>query len=300
MLCNVLKQPSVTICKLPPAPHPEPGDVIPVDLNGKPSTSLDTDLPDFSLAALHEYIVKFIIANDQLIIQAWCDYFQVLKCDLEVTITAHWIAKINTAGALKLSASLIAFYHVPGNHTGEALGATILKLLDCAGVTSKVSYFLCFHDMIEHGNKLNWFKDENKQVTKLPVLELLCNVQSRWDSGYVACAYFNRCMPHIVQQVMSGESMPLLSGAIPVFETLMTQWEELANAAPHCKPFIDTALTWASSYYQHMDHTHAYTMAMFVDPSIQLAWIERHWDSELVEKVKKDIREMVSLMQFEH
>lgn len=65
-LHNVLKQPGITIHKLPPAPHPEPGDVIPIHVNRQPSTSLDTDLPDFFIAALHEYIVKFIIADDQV------------------------------------------------------------------------------------------------------------------------------------------------------------------------------------------------------------------------------------------
>ncbi|KAI0263897.1 hypothetical protein BGY98DRAFT_905734, partial [Russula aff. rugulosa BPL654] len=34
-------------------------------------------------------------------------------------------------------------------------------------------------------------------------------------------------IPHAVQQVMCGESTPILSGAIPVFEMFMSKWETL-------------------------------------------------------------------------
>jgi hypothetical protein len=60
---------------------------------------------------------------------------------------------------------------------------------------------------------------------------------------------------------MSGESTPTLSGAIPVFETFMTKWEKLAKN-PRSKPIVDAGLEWAYKYYERMDRTKAYVVAM--------------------------------------
>jgi hypothetical protein len=69
-------------------------------------------------------------------------------------------------------------------------------------------------------------------------------------------------IPHRVQQVMSGESAPLLSGAIPAFELFMTRWEKLAEEKPHLARFIDKGLDWAYKYYKRMDRTRVYIIAM--------------------------------------
>ena len=60
---------------------------------------------------------------------------------------------------------------------------------------------------------------------------------------------------------MSGESMPILSGAIPTFESFMTKWEKLA-INPRSKPIVNAGLEWAYKYYERMDHTKVYVVAM--------------------------------------
>jgi hypothetical protein len=69
-------------------------------------------------------------------------------------------------------------------------------------------------------------------------------------------------VPHQVQQTMSGEGMPILSGAIPAFEMFMTKWEKLGNGSKDLKPYIKPGLDWAYKYYGYMDHTTAYIVAM--------------------------------------
>jgi hypothetical protein len=60
---------------------------------------------------------------------------------------------------------------------------------------------------------------------------------------------------------MSSESTPILSGAIPAFETFMTKWEScLKNAA--LKPYVEPALKRAYIYYGRMDRTKAYIVSM--------------------------------------
>jgi hypothetical protein len=61
---------------------------------------------------------------------------------------------------------------------------------------------------------------------------------------------------------MSGESTPLLSGAIPSFELFMTRWEKLKEDKPHLGQFIDKGLESAYKYYKRMDRTRVYVIAM--------------------------------------
>jgi hypothetical protein len=69
-------------------------------------------------------------------------------------------------------------------------------------------------------------------------------------------------VPHMVQQIMSAESMPVLSGAVPSFEIFMTRWEKLRSKFPELKPLVDVGLEWAEKYYKRMDDTDAYVVAM--------------------------------------
>ena len=66
----------------------------------------------------------------------------------------------------------------------------------------------------------------------------------------------------MVQQSMSAESMPVLSGAVPSFEIFMTQWERLRAEFPALKFWVDIGLEWAKKYYVRMDDTDAYVVAM--------------------------------------
>ena len=68
-------------------------------------------------------------------------------------------------------------------------------------------------------------------------------------------------VPHHVQQVMSGESTPILCGAIPSFESFMSKWEEMQENS--ClKPLVEPGLEWAYKYYRRMDRTRAYIITM--------------------------------------
>jgi hypothetical protein len=67
---------------------------------------------------------------------------------------------------------------------------------------------------------------------------------------------------HKVQQTMSRESTPILVGSLPAFEMFMTAWEALGEKNPHLQPFINIGLEWAKKYYNQMDNTKAYIIAM--------------------------------------
>jgi hypothetical protein len=69
-------------------------------------------------------------------------------------------------------------------------------------------------------------------------------------------------VPHVVQQMMSGEATPILSGAIPTFEMFMTRWEKMVEEHPQLEKYIKPGLDWAYQYYGRMDRTQAYTLSM--------------------------------------
>jgi hypothetical protein len=71
---------------------------------------------------------------------------------------------------------------------------------------------------------------------------------------------------------MSGESTPLLSGAIPAFELFMTRWEKLEEEKPYLARFIDKGLDSAYKYCKWMDRTRVYIIAMckwIINPQIR-------------------------------
>jgi hypothetical protein len=61
---------------------------------------------------------------------------------------------------------------------------------------------------------------------------------------------------------MSGERTPILCGTIPAFEVFMTRWEKAAKKFPNLKRYIKPGLEWAYMYYDRMDLTGAYVIAM--------------------------------------
>lgn len=69
-------------------------------------------------------------------------------------------------------------------------------------------------------------------------------------------------VPHVVQHRVSGEKLPRLGLSVPYFELFMTGWEELRDDQPRLKPWIKVSLDWAGKYYNRMDETTAYVIAM--------------------------------------
>ena len=59
-----------------------------------------------------------------------------------LAMTAHWIAIHEPTDTLKLKLALIAFHRLHCSHDGASLANVVIKLLDRAGITAKVSFNL--------------------------------------------------------------------------------------------------------------------------------------------------------------
>jgi len=91
---------------------------------------------------------------------------------------------------------------------------------------------------------------------------------------------------YTVQQIMSAESMPVLSGAVPSFEIFMTRWEKLHTKYPELKPGLTLAYSglrsiilawmtlmhmwlWCVSCFRVLNPILARTDNRLIDPSPQ-------------------------------
>ena len=62
--------------------------------------------------------------------------------------------------------------------------------------------------------------------------------------------------------IMAGDKLPSLCGMIPAIEIFMTGWEDLCTKQPRLKRFVQPGLKYAVKYYQAIDKTSSYTIAM--------------------------------------
>lgn len=117
--------------------------------------------------------------------------------------------------------------------------------------------------------------------------------------------------------IMAGEKLPILSMAIPAFETFMTRWEGTSKKYkkhPILHKAIETGLTFARKYYGRMDKTDAYVVAMgksssfllalddslmcfvvvsVIHPGLRMSWIEDEWDKEYIEDASSLFKKLV-------
>ncbi|KAI6100378.1 hypothetical protein EDD17DRAFT_1768156 [Pisolithus thermaeus] len=91
-LCEVLSHPNVSIHLLPLAPPPRPDDELPV-FSGPRPPPLGAGLLPFSISALHCYLVRFIMADDQSLnvieCPEFCELILLLHQDLRNSDIPH-------------------------------------------------------------------------------------------------------------------------------------------------------------------------------------------------------------------
>ncbi|KAG1759799.1 hypothetical protein EV702DRAFT_1208130 [Suillus placidus] len=287
-------------------------------------------IPDFMLDEMHRQIVKFIVADDQAINMIECPEFRRLIRLLRPEIGESGLFHRTKAREMVIEQWQEYFL---------ALKQDLAIIKD--QIIEKVDYIQArhdrFHETIVRGNEEGWFQDDNGDPTQLPVVELLLNEPTRWDSVYVminhlqtlrqaVIAFFDAWAqrgisekklcemdwqflqdlevileaPHAAQQKLSSESTPMLSHAVPTFEELADGWESIGLHAPHCKPVIDIGLTWASKYTDRMGATHAYSVAMFIDPAMWMSWMDSRWKKDRVDDAKEFILKLMQSKRVEN
>lgn len=121
---------------------------------------------------------------------------------------------------------------------------------------------------------------------------------------------------HLAQELLSAERTPTLSMALPVFETLITKWQELSVTIPELKHFIDIGISKLEEYLAKTRKTRIYALSMstschnfvnsllettllVLNPGQKFNWLKAHddkpeSDSNYEQNARKWILEAVS------
>jgi len=150
------------------------------------------------------------------------------------------------------------------------------------------STYLMLVRLLEMRQPLDKFFATDAQGTKIQHLQL---DKSEWSRTLVLVGLLQ--YPHGVQQVMSKEKTPVLSGAIPSLERFMQSWEKLKESQKNLAPAIDIGLKYAYKYYERMDKTSAYVVALFLHPGVRMSWVREYWDPEWSKDAEKKIKELM-------
>ncbi|KAF9236569.1 hypothetical protein BU15DRAFT_31483, partial [Melanogaster broomeanus] len=203
------------------------------------------------------------------IIKAWQDYFVVLKQDLA---TGHFTvdnAKNNTTMMEHLEL-LLAMRKLP-----IEFNAADRRIMCFPHIMNICIQHVCDEFLEPNLVKLAeaWVdgfndntvdKDSYLNAVKKNPVALGCSIVRMDNAEWFILKDYEVILdvPHFIQQQMSSESRPVLSCTIPCFKLFMTIWEKHARANKHIAPFINVGLHWANIYYNRMDNTTAYIVAM--------------------------------------
>ncbi|TFK17713.1 hypothetical protein FA15DRAFT_559461, partial [Coprinopsis marcescibilis] len=78
---------------------------------------------------------------------------------------------------------------------------------------------------------------------------------------------------HQAQELLSFEQTPTLSLMLPVYQVIINAWRIQCNNYTHLQHFIKAGICKIEEkYIPMMKKTHAYAIAMTVNPAIKLSW----------------------------
>ncbi|GLB43962.1 putative hAT family C-terminal dimerisation region [Lyophyllum shimeji] len=131
-------------------------------------------------------------------------------------------------------------------------------------------------------------KNEDKR-TKLQKLVLT-------DAEWKRVGEFTRVLEFAdkAQQAFSSDSQPSLHHALPALESLYKAWSSRMSKAKYARyrTALEAGVSKIVEYYDKTSTSHAYTMAMILDPEQKLTHFDSQWDSELKKQVRDDAEKL--------
>ncbi|RXW14436.1 hypothetical protein EST38_g11418 [Candolleomyces aberdarensis] len=123
-----------------------------------------------------------------------------------------------------------------------------------------------------------------KDGVKIP-LTLLVDMKVRWSSTYLMLerAYELHKFADQAQQAFSSETEPSLYNGLPALERLHKAWTSRSKKDKYkqYRPALEAGLVKIKDYYDKTSYSHAYTMAMILDPDSKTNYFQKHWGNKL-------------------
>lgn len=178
---------------------------------------------------------------------------------------------------------------------------------------------------------LNKRNSHNKQI---PLLRLLRDCETRWSSCFIMLNRFMTLWPavqgyikqsndvaltkhlmgeteltvlvdviqvlegaHAVQQVLSAEKTPTLSNALPEYALLIDYWTSLSHSIPQLSYVMEVGIAKIKEYVDQSRSSKIHVLAMAINPSTKLEWIETNWTSAEARQAKSWVLEHMIAFQ---
>ncbi|KAI0367559.1 hypothetical protein BV20DRAFT_913619, partial [Pilatotrama ljubarskyi] len=84
-------------------------------------------------------------------------------------------------------------------------------------------------------------------------------------------------LPHLVQELLSAEETPTASRALLAYERLLSLLRLAQHTYPKIAHGISASIASLKEYMRYTHQTRAYALAMIVNPSIKIAFLEANW-----------------------
>ncbi|KAG9096989.1 hypothetical protein FS749_007324 [Ceratobasidium sp. UAMH 11750] len=179
-----------------------------------------------------------------------------------------------------------------------------------------------FMRLTKEGNLAGHWRAPNGEVVVVPELELKVDVCTRWGSTadmvdrfielYLPATELSlrnheAAIPIVThkqyevlqdistvlsvarrtQDLLSAERTPTLSLALPVYETILELWRDCRHIFPELALAIDGAILKVEEYVLKSRRSPVHVLAMFVNPSLKLEWINKHWHASTAQQAHK-------------
>ncbi|PPR08201.1 hypothetical protein CVT24_001388 [Panaeolus cyanescens] len=89
------------------------------------------------------------------------------------------------------------------------------------------------------------------------------------------------------QELLSFEKTPTLSVALPAFEILVDSWLTLQQTIPELAHYIGVGIAKIQEYVTKGRKSRIYALAMIINPSSKLTWMEQQWSSDEVANARE-------------
>lgn len=120
-------------------------------------------------------------------------------------------------------------------------------------------------------------------------------------------------VPHDAQEALSSERTPTLSYALPFYNSVVDQWEDMKQDLPLLSPYVEIGIRKIEEYIDKSKLSQTYLLAvcespltptatctlmqgiLVLNPCLKMQWIEENCPPGVAERTRKIALEAVSL-----
>ncbi|OJT10844.1 hypothetical protein TRAPUB_12620 [Trametes pubescens] len=121
--------------------------------------------------------------------------------------------------------------------------------------------------------------------------ELACHLLSEKELDVLVDIRGFLLIPHRVQELLSADQTPTASMTLPAYEELLELLKLARDKYSKIVHGIEASISVLEQYLRYTRQTRVYALAMVINPSVKLKWLEKNWTAEEVTAAQAWMRE---------